>query len=76
MKDEEADRELSSVPGSVHDSADDESDLSDVPPEDLLDEDEAQHLMFPNLMRSQDTEPESSESETEETNSPMEDIEE
>ncbi|KAI1430397.1 hypothetical protein F5Y12DRAFT_20968 [Xylaria sp. FL1777] len=76
MKDEEPDRELSSVPGSVHDSADDESDLSDVPPEDLLDEDEAQHLMFPNLMRSQDTEPESSETETEETNSPMEDIEE
>ncbi|KAI0970044.1 hypothetical protein F4678DRAFT_145916 [Xylaria arbuscula] len=76
MKDEEADRELSSVPGSVHDSADDESDLSDVPPEDLLDEDEAQHLMFPNLMRSQDTETESSESETEETSSRMEDMEE
>ena len=36
---------------SVHDSADDESDLSDVPPEDLLDEDEAQQLMFPNLIR-------------------------
>ncbi|KAI1308147.1 hypothetical protein F5Y03DRAFT_112383 [Xylaria venustula] len=76
MKDEDADRELSSVPGSVHDSADDESDLSDVPPEDLLDEDEAQHLMFPNLMRSRDTETESSESETEETSSRMEDIEE
>ncbi|TGJ80670.1 hypothetical protein E0Z10_g8106 [Xylaria hypoxylon] len=76
MKDEEAERELSSVPGSVHDSADDESDLSDVPPEDLLDEDEAQHLMFPNLMRrSQETDPESSESETEETNSAMEDME-
>ncbi|KAI1747422.1 hypothetical protein F4782DRAFT_425269 [Xylaria castorea] len=74
MKDEEADREMSSVPGSVHDSADDESDLSDVPPEDLLDEDEAQQLMFPNLMRrSEDTEPESSESETDETDSPMED---
>ncbi|RYP58175.1 hypothetical protein DL769_009065 [Monosporascus sp. CRB-8-3] len=44
--------ELSSTPGrSVHDSADDESDLSDVPPEDLLDEDEAHQLMFPNLMR-------------------------
>ncbi|KAH8157693.1 hypothetical protein CIB48_g10557 [Xylaria polymorpha] len=77
MKDEEADREMSSVPGSVHDSADDESDLSDVPPEDLLDEDEAQQLMFPNLMRrSEDTEPESSESETDETDSPMEDVDE
>ncbi|KAK5634479.1 hypothetical protein RRF57_010192 [Xylaria bambusicola] len=76
MKDEEADRELSSVPGSVHDSADDESDLSDVPLEDLLDEDEAQHLMFPNLIRSQDSEPEESEAETEEDESTMEDIEE
>lgn len=76
MKDDDADREMSSAPGSVHDSADDESDLSDVPPEDLLDEDEAQHLMFPNLIRrSQDTEPESSGSETE-TGSPMEDVEE
>ncbi|KAI0866302.1 hypothetical protein F4860DRAFT_134069 [Xylaria cubensis] len=74
MKDDEADREMSSVPGSVHDSADDESDLSDVPPEDLLDEDEAQQLMFPNLMRrSEDTEPESSDSEIDETDSPMED---
>ncbi|KAI0489933.1 hypothetical protein F4859DRAFT_172656 [Xylaria cf. heliscus] len=77
MKDEEVDREMSSVPGSVHDSADDESDLSDVPPEDLLDEDEAQQLMFPNLMRrSEDTEPESSESETDETDSSMEDVDE
>ncbi|KAI8623643.1 hypothetical protein F5Y19DRAFT_481435 [Xylariaceae sp. FL1651] len=77
MKDDEADRELSSVPGSVHDSADDESDLSDVPPEDLLDEDEAQHLMFPNLIRrSQDTDPESSASGTEEASSPIEDAEE
>ncbi|KAI3331585.1 hypothetical protein HD806DRAFT_164619 [Xylariaceae sp. AK1471] len=76
MKDGEPNRELSSVPGSVHDSADDESDLSDVPLEDLLDEDEAQHLMFPNLMRrSQDTEPESSASETEEASSPMENAE-
>ncbi|KAI1326496.1 hypothetical protein F5Y16DRAFT_229900 [Xylariaceae sp. FL0255] len=41
----------SEPPGSVHDSADDESDLSDVPPEDLLDEDEAAQLMFPNLVR-------------------------
>lgn len=50
MKDEE-EGELSSAPGSVHDSADDESDLSDAPPEDVLDEDEAQQLMFPNLVR-------------------------
>ncbi|KAI0380585.1 hypothetical protein F5Y04DRAFT_94699 [Hypomontagnella monticulosa] len=45
----EGEAELSSPPGSVHDSADDESDLSDAPPEDVLDEDEAQQLMFPNL---------------------------
>ncbi|KAI1415454.1 hypothetical protein F5Y13DRAFT_207192 [Hypoxylon sp. FL1857] len=51
MKDEEAEGDLSSAPGSVHDSADDESDLSDAPPEDVLDEDEAQQLMFPNLVR-------------------------
>ncbi|KAI1377016.1 hypothetical protein F4677DRAFT_64543 [Hypoxylon crocopeplum] len=51
MKDEEAEGDLSSAPGSVHDSADDESDLSDAPPEDVLDEDEAQQLMFPNLTR-------------------------
>ncbi|KAI1179377.1 hypothetical protein F4777DRAFT_473932 [Nemania sp. FL0916] len=77
MQDEEPDREQSSVPGSVHDSADDESDLSDVPLEDLLDEDEAQHLMFPNLVRkSQSTESETEESEAEDTNSPMEDIDE
>ncbi|KAI9644608.1 Histone transcription regulator 3 [Ciborinia camelliae] len=37
-------REDSSAPGSVHDSADDESDLSDVPDMDDMD-------MFPNLMR-------------------------
>ncbi|KAI1767778.1 hypothetical protein GGR53DRAFT_68465 [Hypoxylon sp. FL1150] len=48
MKDDEGE---SSAPGSVHDSADDESDLSDAPPEDVLDEDEAQQLMFPNLVR-------------------------
>ncbi|KAI0098255.1 hypothetical protein GGR51DRAFT_538245 [Nemania sp. FL0031] len=77
MRGGEADRESSSVPGSVHDSADDESDLSDVPPEDLLDEDEAQQLMFPNLMRrSQDTEAESSGSEAEDSDSHMEDVEE
>ncbi|KAI1102755.1 hypothetical protein F4804DRAFT_312123 [Jackrogersella minutella] len=51
MKDEEVEGDLSSAPGSVHDSADDESDLSDAPPEDVLDEDEAQQLMFPNLIR-------------------------
>ncbi|KAI1133988.1 hypothetical protein F5Y05DRAFT_417652 [Hypoxylon sp. FL0543] len=51
MKDEEVEGDLSSAPGSVHDSADDESDLSDAPPEDVLDEDEAQQLMFPNLVR-------------------------
>lgn len=39
----------SSAPGSVHDDADDESDLSDVPAEDLLDEDEEAQLMFPGL---------------------------
>ncbi|KAI0206517.1 hypothetical protein F4808DRAFT_122794 [Astrocystis sublimbata] len=65
MKDDEGDRE-SSVPGSVHDSADDESDLSDVPPEDLLDEDEAQQLMFPNLMRRSRAASEESEEEEEE----------
>ncbi|KAI2611909.1 hypothetical protein GGR54DRAFT_334507 [Hypoxylon sp. NC1633] len=51
MRDEEAEGDLSSASGSVHDSADDESDLSDAPPEDVLDEDEAQQLMFPNLTR-------------------------
>ncbi|KAJ1334238.1 calcineurin-binding protein cabin-1 [Microdochium nivale] len=40
---------LSSPPGSVHDSADDESDLSDVAVEDMLDEEEGHRLMFPNL---------------------------
>jgi hypothetical protein len=42
------DAEQSSAPGSVHDSADDESDLSDVP-EDMDDEPAP---MFPNLARS------------------------
>ncbi|KAH6646600.1 hypothetical protein BKA67DRAFT_411908 [Truncatella angustata] len=40
----------SSAPGSIHDSADDESDLSDVPASELLDEEEAA-LMFPGLAR-------------------------
>lgn len=39
-----------SAPESIHDSADDESDLSDVPASELLDEEEAA-LMFPGLMR-------------------------
>ncbi|KAI2780529.1 hypothetical protein F4815DRAFT_117702 [Daldinia loculata] len=64
MKDEEAEGDLSSAPGSVHDSADDESDLSDAPPEDVLDEDELRQLMFPNLTRrSMDTTIGNSESE-------------
>ncbi|KAI1382931.1 uncharacterized protein F4822DRAFT_421600 [Hypoxylon trugodes] len=66
MKDEEVEGDLSSAPGSVHDSADDESDLSDAPPDDVLDEDEAQALMFPNLIRrSMDTEADDSDSEEE-----------
>ncbi|KAI1205206.1 uncharacterized protein F4807DRAFT_290338 [Annulohypoxylon truncatum] len=63
MKDEEVEGDMSSAPGSVHDSADDESDLSDAPPEDVLDEDEAQQLMFPNLKRSIDTRAEDTDSE-------------
>ncbi|KAL7628450.1 Histone transcription regulator 3 [Parahypoxylon ruwenzoriense] len=77
MKDEEADGDLSSAPGSVHDSADDESDLSDVPPEDVLDEDEAQQLMFPNLIRrSADTVVDSDASESEGADSSAEEVEE
>ncbi|KAI1810405.1 hypothetical protein GGS20DRAFT_567675 [Poronia punctata] len=73
MKDDEPDRESSSEPGSVHDSADDESDLSDVPPEDLLDEQEAERLMFPGLRgRSQEEEHESSGDETQATSSSTE----
>lgn len=49
MKDEDHGHE-SSPARSVHDSADDESDLSDVPPEDLMDEEEAA-LLFPGLVR-------------------------
>lgn len=49
MKDEDGGHE-SSPARSVHDSADDESDLSDVPPEDLMDEEEAA-LLFPGLVR-------------------------
>ncbi len=42
--------EVSSPPASVHDSADDESDLSDVPPD--YEDDIPPTLMFPNLRRS------------------------
>lgn len=44
---DEAEREESSAPGSLHDSADDESDLSDVP--DIDDVEGA--MIFPNLMK-------------------------
>jgi hypothetical protein len=45
-EDTRAEREDSSAPGSVHDSADDESDLSDVPDMD----DVEQAMIFPGLM--------------------------
>jgi hypothetical protein len=48
----EADSEISSPPGSVHDSADDESDLSDVPAD--YEDDVPPSLLFPNLRRSVD----------------------
>ncbi|KAK4235754.1 hypothetical protein C8A03DRAFT_36388 [Achaetomium macrosporum] len=44
--------EISSPPGSVHDSADDESDLSDVPAD--YEDDVPPSLLFPNLRRSMD----------------------
>ncbi|KAH6856188.1 histone transcription regulator 3 [Chaetomium sp. MPI-CAGE-AT-0009] len=44
--------EISSPPGSVHDSADDESDLSDVPAD--YEDDIPPSLLFPNLRRSVD----------------------
>jgi len=44
--------DISSPPGSVHDSADDESDLSDVPAD--YEDDVPPSLMFPNLRRSVD----------------------
>ena len=44
--------DVSSPPASVHDSADDESDLSDVPPD--YEDDIPPSLMFPNLRRSAD----------------------
>ncbi|KAL2153565.1 hypothetical protein VTH82DRAFT_4720 [Thermothelomyces myriococcoides] len=44
--------DVSSPPGSVHDSADDESELSDVPADY---EDDEPTLLFPNLRRSTDT---------------------
>ena len=56
----------SSVPGSVHDSADDESDLSDVPAD--YEDDVPASLLFPNLRRSVDVAPGSdAESETEDS---------
>lgn len=42
--------DMSSPPGSVHDSADDESDLSDVPPD--YEDNAPPALLFPNLRRS------------------------
>jgi hypothetical protein len=44
--------DISSPPGSVHDSADDESDLSDVPAD--YEDDAPPSLLFPNLRRSVD----------------------
>ncbi|KAB5571927.1 hypothetical protein GE09DRAFT_1097514 [Coniochaeta sp. 2T2.1] len=46
--------ESSSPPGSIHDSADDESDLSDVPPDYEDDAPPPPSLLFPNLRRSMD----------------------
>ena len=45
----------SSPPGSIHDSADDESDLSDVPPDYEDDAPPPPSLLFPNLRRSTET---------------------
>lgn len=56
--------EASSPPGSVHDSADDESDLSDVPAD--YEDDVPASLMFPNLRRSVDVAVESTDEESEE----------
>ncbi|KAK4044142.1 hypothetical protein C8A01DRAFT_43065 [Parachaetomium inaequale] len=53
--------EVSSPPGSVHDSADDESDLSDVPAD--YEDDVPPSLLFPNLRRSVDAGTEESEGE-------------
>lgn len=53
MADDEHEEEaMSSPPGSVHDSADDESDLSDVPAD--YEDDIPPSLLFPNLRRSVD----------------------
>ncbi|KAI0145548.1 hypothetical protein GGR57DRAFT_295811 [Xylariaceae sp. FL1272] len=62
---EGAESEAESIRGSIHDEADDESDLSDVPPEDLLDDEEVSQFMFPNLMRRPTTKEESSGTEEE-----------
>jgi len=50
--DEGGSSDASSPPGSVHDSADDESDLSDVPPD--YEDNAPPSLLFPNLRRSVD----------------------
>lgn len=47
--------ESSSPPGSIHDSADDESDLSDVPPDYDDEAPPPPSLLFPNLRRSMET---------------------
>ncbi|KAL2143178.1 hypothetical protein VTI28DRAFT_256 [Corynascus sepedonium] len=52
MVEEEQGSEISSPPGSVHDSADDESELSDVPAD--YEDDAPPSLLFPNLRRSVD----------------------
>ncbi|KAL1879678.1 hypothetical protein VTK73DRAFT_6853 [Phialemonium thermophilum] len=54
-RDDAADGDTSSTPGSIHDSADDESDLSDVPAD--SEDDMQQPLLFPNLRRSADAPP-------------------
>lgn len=54
--------DVSSVPGSVHDSADDESDLSDVPAD--YEDDGPPALLFPNLRRSADVGPVSDQEES------------
>ncbi|KAK8859420.1 Histone transcription regulator 3 [Apiospora arundinis] len=64
MKDHEEGHESSPGPGSLHDSADDESDLSDVP-DDILDDEEAA-LLFPGLIRRNTQEAEEGDEEDEE----------
>jgi hypothetical protein len=66
----------SSPPGSIHDSADDESDLSDVPPDYEDDAPPPPSLLFPNLRRSMDTSIVSPPQSEEETTSDEEDDDE